>query len=77
MKLPMEFPNEADKVFEEAEAFRRMSASDRFLSMVDLIASGERLMLEAPRRDEARRIRQAQEDEWQRIHRDLFASHGH
>jgi len=77
MNLPFRFPNEADTVFDEAQAFRRLSATDRFLTIVDLIASGEKMMAESPRRAESERSRQRQEENWQRIQRELFVSHGH
>lgn len=77
MELPIRFPNEADQIFEEAEAFRRRSPTERFLAIVDLIASGESIMAHSPRRQEAIRLRQIQEDEWQRAHKELFARYGH
>lgn len=75
-KLPLRFPNEADKIYEAALRYRRLSPTERFLAIVDLIASGATLLAASPRRDAAARLRQAQEEEWRRIQKELFARHG-
>jgi hypothetical protein len=75
MKLPVRFPSEADKIYEEAQAFRRLPPHERVQTMFDLIASGMHLLEMSPKRETARRLHEAQEMEWQRIHRELFARH--
>ena len=74
--LELHFPNEADKIREEAQAFRRLSPTERMLAILDLAASGERMMRDSPGRDTANRLRMEQEVEWRRAYRELFARHG-
>jgi hypothetical protein len=73
---PVRFPDEMQKLHDEAEAFRRLPPSDRFLVIVDLIASGERLMAESPHREFARKLKQQQEEQWHKIQRELFVRYG-
>jgi hypothetical protein len=75
MELPIRFPHEGDKIYEQAVSFRRRSPTDRLLALVDLIACGMTLLKESPQRDVALRLRRAQEAEWQRIQKELFARH--
>jgi hypothetical protein len=77
MNLPYRFPREADTIFERAKAYRRLTPTERFLRIVDLIASGFTLFEHSPHKEASRRWRQAQEDEWQRVQKELFARHGH
>lgn len=76
MELPYRFPSQADTIYEEAQAYRRLSPTDRLLVLLDLIASGVTIMNQSPHREASLRLRQAQEEEWQRIQRELFARHG-
>ena len=76
MEPPYKFPEPTDVIYEEACAFRKLSPEGRFLAIVDLIASGRRLMYEAPHRSDAERWREQQEESWRRIYRELFARHG-
>ena len=75
MKLPIRFPSEADRIYEEAQAFRRLPPQERVRMMFDLIASGMRMLETSPKRETARRWHEAQEAEWQRIQKELFARH--
>jgi hypothetical protein len=77
MEPPIRFPREADKIYAEAVAYRRLSPSERFLALLDLIAAGEALMRQSPHREAARQLQAAQEAEWRRIQRELFTRHGH
>jgi hypothetical protein len=45
---PVHFPREADTIFEQAEAYRQLSPTDRLLAILDLIASGVAMMNESP-----------------------------
>jgi len=74
-KLPIRFPCEADKIYEEAQTFRRLSPHERVRAIFDLIASGMRLLETSPKRETGRRLQEAQEAEWQRIQKELFARH--
>lgn len=75
MPAVLRFPNEAETIRREAEAFRQLSPTDRFLSILDLIASGQKLLECSPQRDIGERLREAQEAEWQRLQKELFAHH--
>ncbi len=75
--MPIQFPNEAEKIRREAAAFRRLSPTERFVAILDLIASGVALLEHSPHREAGRRLRDAQEAEWQRIQKELFARHAH
>jgi hypothetical protein len=73
MELPFQFPNEADKIYEEAVAYRRLSPTERLLVILDLIASGTALLKQSPHREAMLRLQEADEAEWRRIHKELFA----
>jgi hypothetical protein len=73
---PLQFPDTADRVFREAQRFRRQTPSERFLAILDLVASGERLLQGSPRREQAQALRAADELEWRTAHRKLFSKHG-
>jgi hypothetical protein len=76
MKLAIRFPSEADTIYEDAEAFRRLSPTDRLLAILDLVASGAELMRHSPNAEAAQALRQADEAEWQRVQKELFKRHG-
>jgi hypothetical protein len=76
MTHEIKFRNEADKIYREAQAYRRLSPTDRILTLVDLIASGMALLEHSPQREAARALRDAEEAEWRRIQKELFARHG-
>lgn len=69
------FPNQADVIFEQAQAFRRLSGSDRLLAIFDLMASGTALLRQSPQREVGLRLRTAQEEEWKQVQRELFERH--
>ena len=77
MHSPVRFPNDADVIYQEAEAYRRLSPRDRLLALIDLIASGTALLehLPSPQREAARLLQEEREQEWQRIQKELFARH--
>jgi hypothetical protein len=76
MDLPIRFPDEAEKIYREALAFRQLTPSERFLAIMDLIGSGEALLEKSPHREAGLRLRQAQEAEWRAMQKELFARHG-
>jgi hypothetical protein len=76
MKLPTRFPGEGDKIYAEAVAYRRLAPTERLLALVDLIASGTTLLKQSLHRDAGASLQQAQEAEWRRIQKELFARHG-
>jgi hypothetical protein len=75
MDLPFQFPNEADAIYKEAEAFRHLSPTERLLAILDLIASGTALLNQSPHREASLRLQRAHEAEWQRVQKELFARH--
>jgi hypothetical protein len=76
MELPIRFPCEADVIYAEAQAFRRLSPGERIRAIVDLAAAEAAFVRQSPHYQAGVRLRQAEKDEWQRIHRELFARHG-
>jgi hypothetical protein len=75
MTLPIRFPNQADAIYQEALAYRRLSPTERLLALLDLIASGAALLEHSPHRAESARLHEAQEAQWQAIQKELFARH--
>ena len=71
------FPAEFEVIAAEARALGKLSPSDRFLALMDHLSSGEQLLRSSPHAEEAMRLQQAQEEEWQRIHQELFHRHGY
>ncbi|MBI3407174.1 MAG: hypothetical protein HY040_02305 [Planctomycetes bacterium] len=76
MKIPIKFPNEADKIFEEASAYQKLPSDERFRTLFEHIAAGMRLMEHSPNREESVRLQAAQERQWQEIQKELFRRHG-
>ncbi len=75
--LPYRFPDPSDQIREEAEAFRRLSPSDRFLSIVDTMAAAEMMLATSPHRQQMLDQCDAHEQQWQRVHQQIFSRHGH
>src|SRR5262245_10849427 len=75
MELPLRFPREADVIYEQAQAYRRLPPIERLLAILDLIASGMALLEHSPHREASLRLRQADEEKWQHIQQELFARH--
>ncbi len=75
VELSYRFPSEADKIYQEAEAFRRLPPTGRFLQILGVIAFGVKMLEHSPNREAAERLRQEQEDEWQRLQKEFFARH--
>jgi hypothetical protein len=69
------FPSEADTIHKEALEFRRLSSTERFLAILDLIASGEALLNQSPNRARSLSLHDEHEALWQRAQRELFARH--
>ena len=76
INLPFTFPSESKKIEQEASEFRQLSSTERFLRIFALSGFCERLLEQSPRREAILAQRRASEDEWQRIHRELFKRHG-
>jgi hypothetical protein len=76
MEIPIQFPNERDKIYQAALAFRKLSPEERVLAILDVIALGAAMMAESPHREAMKRLQQEHEDAWQRAQKELFARHG-
>jgi len=74
--MEIRFPPEGDQIYKDAEVYRRLAPTDRLVALADLIASGTTLLNQSPNREEGSRLRQAEEAEWRRIQKELFARHG-
>ena len=77
MDFPYRFPPESDKIYREALAYRRLSPTERFLQILGLMACGLTMLEQSPHREAARRLRDDQKADWQRIHKEFFARYGH
>ena len=75
-KWPLRFPSEADMIFREAQEFRKLTSTERWRTILDLLASGARLLAHSPNREQGEQLRQQDEQQWRKIHKDLFARHG-
>jgi hypothetical protein len=76
MDLPIQFPPDREKIYQEALAFRRLSPDERFQAILEVIALGAAMMEESPHREAMRRLQQAHEEAWKKAQRELFARHG-
>ncbi|MCI0456512.1 MAG: hypothetical protein L0Z62_05970 [Gemmataceae bacterium] len=76
MELPFRFPAEADTIYEQAAAYRRLTPTERLRVLLDLIASGMALLEHSPHRLAQQRLQEEHEAEWQRVQKELFARHG-
>jgi hypothetical protein len=76
MKPPIQFPLERDKIYQDALAFRRLSADQRSQAILEVIALGAAMMKESPHREAMLRLQQVYEEEWQKAQKELFARHG-
>ncbi|MBM4068190.1 MAG: hypothetical protein FJ271_04515 [Planctomycetes bacterium] len=76
MELPIRFPDEREKVREEALAFRRLTPQQQSAHLLEIIALGAAMMRDSPHREAMLRLQQAHEDAWQAAQKELFARHG-
>ena len=76
MNVSLRFPDPQEVAREQAEAFQRLSSTDRWREMAAMMAFGWRMVRTSPRRAEIERRMQAQENEWRRIQEELFARYG-
>jgi hypothetical protein len=74
--LKINFPDEAEKIYQDAVAFRKLTSSDRFLAILDLMSSGLTLIESSPQKEAIQRWKLAQEAEWRKIQKELFNRHG-
>lgn len=75
MTPAVRFPDQVEVIRRDAEAFRRLTLTERLMAIFDLIASGCALMEHSPHREAAQRLRDEQEADWQRTKKELFAQY--
>ncbi len=76
MEIPIQFPDQDDKIYQEALAFRRLSPDEKWAVFMGLLALGESIMKSSPRREAIKQLQQEHEDQWQKAQKELFARHG-
>jgi hypothetical protein len=76
MDLAIHFPEEKNKIYQEALAFRSLSPQGRSQAILDVIALGAAMMKESPHREAMLRLVQEQEEAWKNAQKELFARHG-
>lgn len=75
MELPIQFPNDADVIAEEAARFRALSPEERMRVIVDLLNAGEQLMRLSPKAEFLRQYTQQQEELAQQAFKEFIARH--
>jgi hypothetical protein len=73
--LPWRFPNERDRVEEEARRFRELPPGERLERIFDLIAFGQSFLASSSNRDVVRRLRERDEEEWRRRFHELIVQY--
>jgi hypothetical protein len=76
VKVPIQFPPEADEIYEEAKEFRSLSSTERLDAILDLMASSMALMEHSPHREASLLLQEKDEEEWRKAQKELFARHG-
>jgi hypothetical protein len=74
--LPLRFPDARTEARSRAEEFRRLAPDARWREIASLMQLGLNLARSSPRRAAIEARWAAQEAEWQRLQRELFARHG-
>jgi hypothetical protein len=72
----LQFPDEVDQIIEEVREFRRLSPTERFLAIVDLMASGQTLMAGSPCWEFSKREHALEEERLRKSYQELFVRHG-
>jgi hypothetical protein len=73
--LPLRFPDGVTEARARAEEFRRMAPEERWGEIVALMALGLNLARSSPRHVAIAQRWEAQEAEWQRLQKTIFAKH--
>lgn len=74
--LPYRFPRVADQIQEEAGEYRRLTSSERFLAIADMMVSAEMMLATSPHREQILQQCEDYERQWQRMQTELFARNG-
>jgi hypothetical protein len=75
MKLPINFPSDADVAAEEAARFRALAPAERMRVIRDLLTAGEMLMRQSPKADFMRAYTAQQEELAQQAVKEFIARH--
>ena len=75
-ELPLHFPDPRAEAQARAEQFRRLTSDERWGQIAALMAFGLNMAYSSPRRDAILQRWEAEEDEWRRIQKELFAKQG-
>jgi hypothetical protein len=73
--LTLPFPEPMELAAQQARAFRKLSAQDRWSEIFALMQFGLNMARVSPRRESIEQRWLAQEKEWQQIQQKLFAQH--
>jgi hypothetical protein len=76
MDLPLRFPDHLEEARKRAAEFQRLSPSDRWRAIEDVIESGLELIRSSPHRAAIERVTAEREREWKDIQKELFRRHG-
>jgi hypothetical protein len=76
MELPLKFPDHHEEARKRAAEFQRLSPSERWRAIGDVIESGLELIRSSPHREAIERVTAEREREWQNIQKELFRRHG-
>jgi hypothetical protein len=77
MDWPYKFPHPADVIAEDAAETLSLPFEDRLDRLLAMISAGRALASDPQARETHRRLKERQEAEWQRAHREVFERHGH
>lgn len=76
LALPIQFPDEADKICAVAQAVRRLSVAERVRAIGRLTRDCQSLSILSPQRDAAIRLREEDDKRLRRHLQEMAARHG-
>jgi hypothetical protein len=76
MQPAIHFPDAHEEAARRAEEFARLSPEQRWREIAELFACGWAMVRASPNRQAIEKRFADQEEEWQRIQKELFARHG-
>jgi hypothetical protein len=76
MDLPYRFPDPREEAYRRGCEFRKLSSTERWRQIADLMALGWSMVAASPNRTRIEQHMADQEAEAQRIQRELFRRHG-
>ena len=76
MHTILKFPDHHEEARQRAAEFQRLSPDDRWREMAAMMAFGWAMVQSSPRRAAIELRMDEQEQDWQRIQKELFARHG-